>query len=190
MSLATGWGLHWISGTLFSTPARVRLAITPATGVAWTLSSVLHDLGVSAPFRHVESVTRALAAALTALFALAMLLRTRIDNLVRVLGLALLALAFGGPAAWPWYFTWGLVLLAATTPFQRRPAVPVALIAGAFLVKANGILVLPLRSAPYVVIVYLLIAAAAWYGWRRRPGAGRPTRRVASHSVLARSSPG
>lgn len=191
VSVATGWGLHWVSGTLFSTPARVRLAITPATGLAWTL----HDLGVGARFLGVESVTRVVAAALAGVFALAMLVRARKDDLVRPLGLALVALAFGGPAAWPWYFTWGVVLLAATTPFQLSRAVPAALIAGAFIVKADGILLLPLRSAPIVVGVYVVIALAAWYLWSRRRGAraqaGLPgALRSSSRSALARSSPG
>jgi hypothetical protein len=192
VSVVSGWGLHWVSGTLFSTPARVRLAITPATNVGWTLSSLLHDLGAGARFMQVESVTRVIAGAFAGLFALVMLYRCRRDNMVRVLGLALLALAFGGPAAWPWYFTWGLVLLAATTRFQRNRAVPVALVAGAFLVKANGILALPLRSAPIVLLGYVLIAAAGWYAWTRRRGAGRRTPAVGSGStsVLARSSPG
>jgi hypothetical protein len=192
VSLATGWGLHWVSGTLFSTPGRVRLAITPSTGVAWTLSSLLHDVGVGARFLHLESITRPLAGAAAGLFALAMLVRTRTDNMVWLLGLALLALAFGGPAAWPWYFTWGVVLLAATARFQRSRAVPFALIAGAFLVKANGILLLPLHSAPYVLLVYLLVAGVAFGMWRRRRAAlHRPTTvGPASPSVLARSSPG
>jgi alpha-1,6-mannosyltransferase len=190
VSLATGWGLAWVSGSLLETPARVRLAITPATSVAWTLSSVLRDLGVSAAFHHVESVTRALAATLAGLFALAMLVRCRWENLIWVLGLALVALALGGPAAWPWYFTWGIALLAGTRPLQRSPAVPFALIAGAFLVKANGILALPLQRAPYVLAVYAAIAAAAWYVWSRRRPAGRRGAGVGStrSPMLARSS--
>jgi alpha-1,6-mannosyltransferase len=196
VSVATGWGLHWVSASLFSTPARVRLAITPATGIAWTLSSLLNDVGAHVSFHHLESVTRVVSAVITAAFALAMLVRTRPGNLVRPLGLALLALAFGGPAAWPWYFTWGVVLLAATKPFQRNRAVPVALIAAAFLVKPNGILLLPLQSAPYVLLVYLLIAGVAWYAWsrrRRRPDT-RPAfaegAAPAPRSALARSSGG
>lgn len=168
VSVATDWGLHWVSASLFSTPARVRLAITPSTGTAWTLSSLLNDLGVHAVFHHVESVTRALSAVITGAFALWMLVRTRPGNLVAPLGIALLALAFGGPAAWPWYLAWGVVLLAATASFQRSRAVPIAIVVAAFLVKPNGILLLPLQSAPYVVLVYLLIAAGAWYAWTRR----------------------
>ena len=192
VSVATGWGLDWVSGTLFSTPARVRLAITPATNVAWTLSSLLHDAGVGARFLHVESVTRAIAGALGGLIALVLLIRARRENMVRSLGVALIAVAIAGPAAWPWYFSWGVVLLSATVPFQVNRAVPVALIAGAFLVKANGILLLPLRSAPIVLAVYVAIALVACYAWWRRRGAADSgtTLRTASPSVLARSSPG
>jgi hypothetical protein len=195
VSLATGWGLHWFSSTLFSTPARVRLAITPATGVGWTLSSLLHDAGVGASFMHIESVTRVIAAAITGVIALVLLARTRRENMVRMLGIVLVALALGGPAAWPWYLTWGIVLLAASTPFQLSRTIPVALAVTAFLVKANGILVLPLRSAPIVLGVYLVIGCAAWYTWRRRratpQGADRPdTIRSAASSALARSSTG
>jgi hypothetical protein len=194
VSLATGWGLHWFSSTLFSTPARVRLAITPATGVGWTLSSLLRDAGAGASFMHVESVTRATAAAITGVIAIALLARTRRENMVRMLGIVLIALALGGPAAWPWYLTWGIVLLAATTPFQLSRTIPVVLAVIAFLVKANGILVLPLRSAPIVLGVYVVIGCAAWYSWRRRRtpgGADRPdTIRSASSSALARSSTG
>jgi alpha-1,6-mannosyltransferase len=195
VSVATGWGLDWISGTLFSTPARVRLAITPATNVAWTLSSLLHDVGIGARFLHVESVTRAIAGALGGLVALVLLIRARRENMVRSLGVASIAIAIAGPAAWPWYFSWGVVLLSATVPFQLSRAVPVALIAGAFLVKANGILLLPLRSAPIVLAVYAAIAVASWYLWRRRRGAAdraaaADAPRTASPSVLARSSPG
>ena len=195
VSVATGWGLHWVSSTLFSTPARVRLAITPATNVAWTLSSLLHDIGVNARFLHVESVTRAISGALAGAVTLVLLVRARRDNMVRLLGLALVALAVGGPAAWPWYFSWGLVLLAATLPFQGRRAVPIALIAGAFVVKANGILALPLRTAPIVLALYVLAAAAALYLWTRRrrgaPGSALPGPvRSTPSSALARSSPG
>lgn len=193
-SVGTGWGLHWVSATLFSTPARVRLAITPATNVAWTLSALLRDVGVSTNFLDIESVTRVIAGALAGVFAIVLLARARRENMVRSLGLALIALAIGGPAAWPWYFTWGIVLLSATVPFQLRRVVPPALIAGSFLVKANGILVLPLRTAPVVLGVYLLIAAAAWYAWTRRRGlghgAGTAALRPGSSSAFVRSSPG
>ena len=113
VTILTGFGLGWISTSLFSTPARVRLAITPATDVSWTLARLLGDIGVSVGFRGLESVLRAIALAGTVLVGLALLARVRFETITRCLGLALLAFAVGGPALWPWYLSWGLVLLAA-----------------------------------------------------------------------------
>jgi hypothetical protein len=45
------------------------------------------------------------------------------------------------------------------------------------LVKPNGILALPLSSAPALVAVYLALAARGWHVWvrRRRADAARTT---------------
>ena len=97
------------------------------------------------------------------------------------LGACLLIAAAGGPAAWPWYFSWGLVLIAACALPQRSLAVALALVVSAFLVKPSGILVLPLGSAPAVLAVYVLIAVWAWHRYGRggsAQAAGR--RRVAA----------
>ena len=83
------------------------------------------------------------------------------------LGACLLIAAAGGPAAWPWYFSWGLVLIAACALPQRSLAVALALVVSAFLVKPSGILVLPLGSAPAVLAVYVLIAVWAWHRYGR-----------------------
>ena len=99
----------------------------------------------------------------------------RIENLAWLLGLILIAAAAGGPAAWPWYFTWGLALLAAAPGPQRSPALAVALVAAVFVVKPNGILTLALDSAPAVVCVYVAIASALWYRSRARTPAVRGT---------------
>ncbi len=47
VSAIPGIGFSWLSGALFSTPQKVRLAITPATALGWTGAAVLRDLGVS-----------------------------------------------------------------------------------------------------------------------------------------------
>jgi hypothetical protein len=76
--------------------------------------------------------------------------------------------AAGGPAAWPWYFIWGLVFVAAVRAGQRSRALVVAIALAAFLVKPNGVLAVPLGAAPVVLIIYLGIAGVAWNRWRRR----------------------
>jgi alpha-1,6-mannosyltransferase len=176
VSVATGLGIGWVSTTLFSTPAKVRLAITPATGIGYTVSSLLHDLGATVHARRVESAVGVFAAALTAALGAVLLWRVRIENLAWLLGLVLIAAAAGGPAAWPWYFTWGLVLLAAAPGPQRSPALAVALVLAVFVVKPNGILTLALASAPAVLCAYVAVGSALWYRRGRRtpawPGTG------------------
>jgi alpha-1,6-mannosyltransferase len=170
ITVIAGVGVSWISTSLFSTPAKVHLAITPATGIGYTLSSLLRDVGIHTSARGVEDAAGAVTVALTALAGLALLYRVRISTLVASLGTFLVIAAAGGPAAWPWYFIWGLALIGALRGPQRSVALAMAVAASAFVVKPNGILALPLQSAPAVVVVYLVIAAAAWWSWRRRDG--------------------
>ena len=187
VSAVTGLGVSWITSTVFSTPAKVRLAITPGTGVGYTVASLLHDLGATVNYRGVEAGFGAVAGVLVVLAGAALLLRTRIGRLVPALGLFLVLAAAGGPAAWPWYFTWGLVLVAAMPGPQRSPALAVALAVSVFVVKPGGIVALPLPSAPAVMVAYAVIAGALWYAHRRggRDGRGGRGGRGASGRTAA-----
>jgi hypothetical protein len=173
LSLISGLGADWLTTSVFSTPERVHLAITPGTAVGWTVASVLHDLGVNVGARGLELAFGDLATAVSAAFAIVLLWRVRSESLTRYLGLALVAIALGGPAAWPWYFSWGVVLLAACPETQRARGLALGLAASVFLVQPNGTLRLPLHTAPLVLVAYAAIAVWAVYGWRRRPGHGR-----------------
>ncbi len=177
VTLASGVGVGWLSTSLFSTPAKVRLAITPATAVGYTVAKLLGLISIHADAHGLESAFGAVATVLSAAIGLWLLYRVRVARLVALLGVCLLIAAAGGPAAWPWYFSWGLVLVAACAVPQRSLAVALALVVSAFLVKPSGILVLPLGSAPAVLAVYLLIAFWAWRrygrGGRDRLGADR-----------------
>jgi hypothetical protein len=170
VTLVAGVGVSWISTSLFSTPAKVHLAITPATAVGYTLSWLLRDIGIETSARSLEGAVGIVAFVATALAGLILLYRVRIGKLVPSLGALLLIAAAGGPAAWPWYFIWGLALISALRGPQRSIALALALALSAFVVKPNGILALPLQSAPAVLLVYIVIAGAAWRRWRRRGG--------------------
>jgi len=170
VTLVAGVGVGWISTSLFSTPAKVHLAITPATGIGYTLSSLLRDVGIDTSARTMENAAGLVAFAATAAAGLILVYRVRIRTVVPSLAVFLLIAAAGGPAAWPWYFIWGLALITAVPGPQRSPGLAVALALSAFLVKPNGILELPLQSAPAVVVVYVVIAGVAWRRWRRRGG--------------------
>jgi hypothetical protein len=171
VTAVTGAGVDWLSTSLFATPAKVRLAVTPATAVGYTVASLLRDLGLTTTGRGLEGALGVVASVLTAGAGLVLLYRVRVRTLVVLLGTFLLIAAAGGPAAWPWYFIWGLALIAAVRAAQRSRALAAAIALSVFVVKPNGILALPLPTAPAVLVVYLAVGVAVWLTYRRpRPG--------------------
>lgn len=169
VTVVSGLGLGWLSTSVFSTPGRVQLAITPATAFGWTVDHVIHvATGAHISSRRLEWTFNKIAFGLSCLLALALLWRARRRNMVLYLGIALVAVALGGPAAWPWYLSWGLALLAACPETQRSRAIPVAIAISVFVVKPNGLLALPLPTAPVFVVLYGGITVAAWLAYRRR----------------------
>jgi hypothetical protein len=74
-----------------------------------------------------------------------------------------------------------VALLAAVPGVQCSRALPAAVIVSSFLVKPNGIVALPLSSAPAVVTVYVALAVAAWGVRIRRRRADAA--RVAPHPL-------
>jgi alpha-1,6-mannosyltransferase len=186
VTLVTGASVDWLSTSLFSTPAKVRLAITPATGLGYTVASLLSDVGIGVSHRGLEGAVGLIAFALTALTGAVLLYRVRVGRLVPWLGAFLAIAAAGGPAAWPWYFIWGLALLCALRAPQRSAGLALAIALSVFVVKPNGILALPLSSAPAVVAVYALIGVAVWRrGRRRRRSPGPAPVRESTPSALA-----
>jgi hypothetical protein len=165
VTLVTGFGLGWISTSLFSTPGRVRLAITPATDISYTIAKIVGDAGA---FGSLESVLRVVLFVASALVGLALLGRARWRTLAPCLGLTLAAFTLGGPALWPWYLAWGLVLLAAWPPAQGSPVLIAVIIVASFLVKPDGILLLSRGSSPVVAAIWLAIVVLAWFLWKRR----------------------
>lgn len=168
VTLVTGFGLGWISTSLFSTPGRVRLAITPATDISFTIAKLLHDVGASVSFGDVEPVLRGLLVAASVIVALVLLAKTRWRTLIQYLGLTLIAFAIGGPALWPWYLAWGLVLLAAWRPAQRSRVTVALIVIASFVVRPDGILLLSRGSSPVIAAIWVAILIAALLFWRRR----------------------
>lgn len=172
VTAAVGTGPQWLSSSLFSTPAKVRLAITPATALGYTVASLLRDAGVATTGRGLEGALGVVATGVAAAAGLWLLYRVRVPRLVALLGIFLLIAAAAGPAAWPWYFIWGLALLAANRAAQRSAPLAAAIVVSVFVVKPDGILILPRPTAPAVLVVYLALAALAWR-LRRRDGRDR-----------------
>ena len=99
---------------------------------------------------------------------LVLLWRARSDNFVLYLGVVLLAAALGGPAAWPWYFCWGLVLVSAWPIVQKSRSCRSPSRSRCWPVKPDGILVLPLQAAPACAVFYLVAVVLVTYRWRGR----------------------
>jgi alpha-1,6-mannosyltransferase len=188
ISAVTGVGVSWISGGLFSTPGKVHLAITPATSLGYTTATLLRDAGVAVGGHTLAAIFARVTFGLVGVYALWMLYRVRRSTLVPYLGVLLVVAAVFGPAAWPWYLCWGLVLLAACPKGPLWLAIPAVLIAGAVVVEPNGILVLSIGAAPFVLIAYVVIALCAFTYVRRRrrppPVEGPPA--AAAEALLAR----
>jgi hypothetical protein len=165
VTLATGFGLAWISTSLFSTPGKVRLAITPATDISFTIARILGDPGA---FGSVESVLKVVLFAASVLVGLVLLGKARWQTLTPYLGLTLGAFALGGPALWPWYLAWALVLLAAWRAAQHSRAVVAVIVIAAFMVRPDGILLLSRGSSPVIAAIWLAVVVLAWFIWRRR----------------------
>ncbi len=166
VSVVTGLGFSWLTTSLFSTPAKVHLAITPATALGYTVAALLRDAGANVGFHSVESAFATVTTAITAVAGVVLLYRTRIPKLALYLGWLLLIAAAGGPAAWPWYFAWGLALLAGCPGPQRSLGLALGAAIAVFLIKPNGILVLPVQSSPAVLGAYALLAVIAWQARR------------------------
>jgi alpha-1,6-mannosyltransferase len=186
VSVASGLGLSWVSSGVLSTPGRVHLAITPVTAAGWSVAALLHLLGIGASAHGIESAFGVVSLALTGMLGLVLLRRARYANLVPALGALLLVSVFAGPATWPWYLTWGLSLIACCAFAQRSRALAGAIVVAVFLVKPNGILVLPLQAAPFVLAAYAIAAGATWRALRAR-GASRSPGRV--HGLPAGEQP-
>ena len=189
VSLVTGLGFGWLSSAVFSTPERVQLAVTPFTALGWTIAHALQDVGVSVSSRHLESTLIEIAFVFTVALGAWLLYRARFETLVRYLGILLVVFALCGPAAWPWYFVWGITLLAACPGIQFSRVAAVAIAVSVFVVKPDGFVALPLKDSPLTLLLYVLIGAALVWAWRRRrgPAATRLTRTpapLAEHRVL------
>ena len=124
-------GVGWLSTSLFSTPAKVHLAITPATAVGYTVAKLLGLVSIHVGSHGLESAFGVVATVISAALGLWLLLARASPRLVAPLGACLLIAAAGGPAAWPWYFTWGLVLVAACAGAAALAVVAAALVVSA-----------------------------------------------------------
>jgi hypothetical protein len=182
VGLITGVDLHWISGKLLSTPGLVHLAITPATALGYTISSLVHPhLGPHAAVlaaKPLEGTLGHIAFMLVAALGVVLLWRVDFARLVPFLALILIASVLFGPAAWPWYLIWGIALVAVLPRGQRSPVVPAVIVLAVLVVRPNGLVRFTIDQSPDLLWFYVIVAIAALAYWRRGPLLGALSERV------------
>lgn len=173
VSAATGVGLSWLSSAVLTVPGKVHLAITPVTQLGWTFGPVLRALGAHVSDRGIASGFGVAADVGLVILGALLIYRTTRTNVAVNLGIFLLFAALFGPAVWPWYFIWGLALVAAEPRAQRSLAVAGLVVISVFLVKPDGILALPVGASPIVLAIYLVLGGIAIARVRRDRTEGR-----------------
>jgi hypothetical protein len=105
-----GFGFGWVSNLL--TNGTVRSWAAPATAVGLVISDIAHGLGSGISTTSVLSVTRFLGLVVAMTYFAWLLWRGEKRGWVRSLAVALVLIVVLGPVVQPWYFGWGLVILA------------------------------------------------------------------------------
>jgi hypothetical protein len=86
-------------------------------------------------------------------------------DVVRALGVALIVVVLVGPTLWPWYFTWGLALLATTTAQRSKALAAVAGLA-MFMVGPSGTPML--GGIDYIFVALACLGGGYWLVRDRR----------------------
>jgi hypothetical protein len=162
VTLASGLGWRWLEPSNLKIPAELRIQATPTVSVAYAIERVLGAFGV-----HVQPVpvVQTIAGVLAAAVGLWLLWRFRADNLVRVLGVLLVLVVLAGPTLWPWYLSWGVIVLAATSSQRSR----VLAVVGAAAMLIAGPVGTPQLSGYWFWGVSLLtVVGCAWLLSERR----------------------
>jgi len=162
-----GFGWTWLGPTALHIPTTLRVLISPMVSVGSLLYGILHLVGLPVARSAVISVVQA-AGGLAAVAGMVwMVLHTRGRDALKLLGLSLLLFVVLSPTLWPWYLTWGISVLAATTA-QRSRSLAVVAALGMLVVGAGGTPLL--NGGDYWVVGTLLVMAAAWFlgsgAWR------------------------
>ncbi len=122
VTVVSGLGWRWLEPTNLRIPAELRIDATPTVSLGVAISRVLAVVHIHAAQAGTVTVVQSVGGVLAAAAAVWLAVRFRSDNLVRVLAVLLLVVVLAGPTLWPWYLTWGLVLLAATRSQRSRRA--------------------------------------------------------------------
>jgi hypothetical protein len=164
-TLASGLGWRWLLPSNLRIPAEVRIDATPTVSLGTAINRLLGLVHLHVAQSGTITVVQAVAGVLAAAGAVWLLWRVRRDNLVRVLAVVLLLAVLAGPTLWPWYLSWGLILLA-TTSSQTSKVLVVA--AAASILLAGPVGSAQLSGYWYWPVAITAVVGCAWLASGRR----------------------
>lgn len=132
----TGYGWTWLGPTALRIPTELRVLTTPVVSVGAFLASILHAVGITAATHTVVTYTQYFGELVAVATIIWLVVHTRSNNTVRLLGAVLLLVVLGSPTVWPWYYLWGLSMLALTT--AQRSVLLAIVGGGAMLLVGPG----------------------------------------------------
>ncbi len=163
-TLVAGYGWTWLGPTALHVPTELRVLATPAVSLGVFIHAIVHGVGVPVSRSVVVSGTQLVCGLLVVAGTLWLVWNAHRLDVVRAIGLALVLIVVGSPTLWPWYLTWGVTLLAATTAQRSRVLAAVAGLV-MLVVGAGGSPML--NGLDYVVTAPLILAGCAWLFWDR-----------------------
>jgi alpha-1,6-mannosyltransferase len=165
VTLASGLGWKWIEPSNLRIPAELRILATPTVSLGVAISRLLGVVRIHAAQHGTVTVVQAIGGIVALVGALWLLTRFRHDNVVRVLAVVLSLVVLAGPTLWPWYLTWGLVLLAATGSQRSK----VLAVTAALAMLVVGPLGTPkLGGYAYWPVSLVVVAGGVWLLSQRR----------------------
>jgi hypothetical protein len=173
IAVVVGDGFGWMSWRALHIPVLIHTEITPVTNISHFLRQILAWCGLPINFSKVLRVTNTLALVAELVLLARLACGVTSTNWRTRLGLALLVVVFLGRTVWPWYFLWGITVLATTTSVQHTFLAVVG-VATAVLVGPGGTMMIGgngfLLTAPVLLlIVWRLVRRGAFaksLAWR------------------------
>ena len=165
VTLASGLGWKWLEPMNLRIPAQLRILATPTVSLGVAISRVLSLVGIHASQHGTITVLQTIGGVVAAVGALWLVVRFRGDDLVRMLAVLLVLVVLVGPTLWPWYLTWGLVLLAATRSQRSK----VLALTAAFAMLLAGAIGTPMLGGYwYWGVTLVIVVGCAWLLSNRR----------------------
>jgi alpha-1,6-mannosyltransferase len=165
VTLASGLGWKWLQPSNLRIPAELRIDATPTVSLGVALSRVLNLVRIHASQGGCVTAVQTIGAVLAAAVAIYLICRFRSENLVRVLAVVLVLVVLAGPTLWPWYLTWGLILLATTSSQRSRV---LAFVAAFAMLLAGPVGTPQLRGYWFWGVALITVVGLAWLLSKRR----------------------